>query len=412
MNIKRMFFLLAFAILSFVAFSQEISEETFVINIEVPVRVFKGNIFVDDLNINDFEVYEDGKPQKVEAVYLVKKTSIERSEEKKRFAPQTSRSFFLFFEITEFSPKMGDALEYFVHNVIYPGDNLMLITPMKTYRLRANALKVKSREEIVNNLKKLLRRDALAGNSEYRGILKELELLARTLSASIAGGEEGQTMRQADEFTTSEYEGLSLDEQLIVYEQLLYKLENLRRVDQKQLLNFAKVLKDEEGQKYVFIFYEREYIPQIEPRILDQYMSMYQSSPNAQYTLSGLFEFYRRDISFDVDLVKKSYADSSISIHFLFITKPIHHVYGIRMQEKSEDIYGAFREMARATGGFTESSARPDHLFKHALEASENYYLLYYSPLNYKKNGEFKEIKVGVKNKDYKVVHRLGYFAD
>lgn len=412
MNIKKIFFLLAFAILSFVAFSQEISEETFVINIEVPVRVFKGNIFVDDLNINDFEVYEDGKLQKVEAVYLVKKTSIERSEEKKRFAPQTSRNFFLFFEITKYSSKMGDALEYFVHNVLYPGDNFTFVSPVKTYRLRDKALEVKSREEIVNKLKKLLRKDAMSGNSEYRSMIKELELLARTLSASIAGEAGGGRIRLTDDFYSSEYEAVSFDEQLTIYEQLLYKLENLRRVDQKQLLNFAKVLKDKEGQKNVFIFYEREYIPQIEPKILDQYMSMYQDSPNIQQTLSGLFEFYRRDISFDVDLVKQFYADSSISIHFLFITKPAQHVYGLRMQEQSEDIYGAFREMARATGGFTESSTRPDHLFKHAVEASENYYLLYYSPLNYKKDGKFKEIKVRVKNKDYKAIHRIGYFAD
>lgn len=82
------------------------------------------------------------------------------------------------------------------------------------------------------------------------------------------------------------------------------------------------------------------------------------------------------------------------------------------MQERSDDIFSAFNEMARATGGFVESSARADYLFQRALEASENYYLLYYSPLNYETDGKFKEIKVRVKNKNYKVIYRLGYFAD
>lgn len=414
MNIKKIFLLSVFIILSFTAFSQQISEETLVINVEIPVRVFKGNMFVDDLTINDFEIYENGRLQKIEAVYLVKKTSIERSEEKKRFAPQTSRNFFLMFEINEYFPKVGDAVEYFINNVVFPGDYLMVVTPMKTYQLKGKALELKPREEIVNQLKGLLRKDALVGNSEYRSAVKELEGMARSLAALIVSGEDedARRMRLADKFTAPENEERTVDEQLTRYEQLLSKLENLRHVDQKKLLNFAKILKEREGQKYVFIFYQREYIPQLDPKILDQYATMYQDRPNIQQTLSSLFEFYRRDVPFDVDLVKQSYANSSISIHFLFITKPVERVYGIHMQDHSEDLFSAFKEMASATGGFVESSARPDYLFQRAIEASENYYLLYYSPQDYKKDGKFKEIKVRLKDKDYRVIHRLGYFAN
>ena len=66
-------------------FPQEIQEESFVVNIEVPVRVFRGDSFVQDLSIDDFEVLENGIPQKIEAVYLINKRNVERSEEKKRF---------------------------------------------------------------------------------------------------------------------------------------------------------------------------------------------------------------------------------------------------------------------------------------------------------------------------------------
>jgi hypothetical protein len=59
-----------------------------------------------------------------------------------------------------------------------------------------------------------------------------------------------------------------------------------------------------------------------------------------------------------------------------------------------------------------DSSARADILFKSAVEASENYYLLYYSPGSYKADGQFKEIKVKVKGKDYRIFHRAGYFAN
>ena len=47
-----------------------------------------------------------------------------------------------------------------------------------------------------------------------------------------------------------------------------------------------------------------------------------------------------------------------------------------------------------------------------AVEASENYYLLYYAPRRYAGDGKFKTIKVKVKGKGFRVVHRLGYFSN
>lgn len=82
------------------------------------------------------------------------------------------------------------------------------------------------------------------------------------------------------------------------------------------------------------------------------------------------------------------------------------------MEEHSEDIFVAFREMARATGGFSDSASNSAYLFHKAVKASDSYYLLYYSPQNIDRDGTFREIKVRVKNKNYRVLHRLGYFAD
>jgi hypothetical protein len=82
------------------------------------------------------------------------------------------------------------------------------------------------------------------------------------------------------------------------------------------------------------------------------------------------------------------------------------------MQEQSEDLYSAFSEMAQATGGLSTSSANPEFLFQKAGEASENYYLVYYTPQNYLADGKFKNIQVRVKGKSYRIAHRSGYFAD
>jgi hypothetical protein len=141
-------------------------------------------------------------------------------------------------------------------------------------------------------------------------------------------------------------------------------------------------------------------------------MQIYQDKPGVVQKLKSLSYAFKRDVSFNVTRVKQSFADSSISIHFLYLTTPAKHVPGLRMREQSEDIYSAFREIALSTGGFMESSANPIFLFNRAVEASENYYLLYYSPSNYLEDGKFNKITVRVKEKKYRIVHRSGYFAN
>jgi hypothetical protein len=252
----------------------------------------------------------------------------------------------------------------------------------------------------------------MVGNAEYRGCIQDLIGLSKSLSTAEVD-ELGTSSQQMDEFVSGAYDWMPLEKQLMKYQTVLDRLEKLRRVDQKKLLDFAEILRNRDGQKYVFLIYQREYIPQIEPNILNKFIAEYQDQPHILRGLYRMVETSHRNISFDVELVKKAFADSSISIHFLFLTPPIKHINGVYFQERSEDIYGAFREMAEATGGFIESSANAVASLKQAVDASENYYLLYYSPLKYEKDGKFKEISIQIKKgKDYKIIHRQGYYAN
>jgi len=410
---KKQFILFGILTLGLALLAQEITHETLVINIEIPVRVFKGSNFIDNLTIDDFDVYEDGKLQRLEAVYLIKKKNIERKEEKRKFSPDISRTFYLFFEIVGYTPRLRDALDYFVQNVLAPGDTLFIVTPIKTYEMHSEALELKSKAEIVEELNGLLRKDAMIGSMDYRSSINELTRLTRAFSASLVS-EDDESRRLIQDFP-SEYHGMdptTLLETLVTnYRKVLEKLESLKYIDQSKLLDFAESLKNKDGKTYVFLFYEREFIPKIEPTFLARIVSLFQSDQHIVQGLADIFQSYTRQITFDIDRIKQAYADASTSIHFMFFTKPAEHIPEIRFEEHSENIYAAFREISKATGGITESSASPDFLFKQVADASENYYLLYYTPSNYKKDGQFKNIKVKVKNADYRVIHRAGYFA-
>lgn len=383
---KKVIFLLAFLFLNFLLFSQEITHDVKVVNIEVPVRVFKGDKFVDNLTLEDFDIYEDGVLQKASAVYLIKKKSVERKEEKRKFSPETSRNFVILFMITNYLPRVGEAIDYFFENVILPGDSLTVMTPMKAYNLNSRALKLLTKEKVCEELKEKLRKDTLMGNWEYLSILEELR-------------------------------GTSI-ENYGYYRLLMKKLNELRQLDEGKLLDFADDLKKTQGQKQVFLFYQKEVLPRMDPSIYHMLMSIKQNDINFLMNLQELNDYSTRYLTFSVDKVKQAFSDSSISIHFLFITKApglgfmAQDSNLMRWREASEDVFSAFREMARATGGTTDSSANPDYLFKKAVKASENYYLVYYSPKNYASDGKFKSIQVKVKGKKYRVTHRAGYFAN
>lgn len=400
-------------ILSLAMFSsgqQTLVETALVVNIEVPVRVFDTHgHFVDNLTIGDFEVYEDGVRQKIDAVYLVKKDLIQRKEEKKKLKPVTSRTFFLIFEISDYTPRLGKAIDSFVDKVLLPQDQLIVVTPQKTYRLKEMSIEVKKREEVAEELKQLLRRDATAGASDYRSALRDLQELARTITNEL--------LREESEESSSE-EGSPIDvsrlEPLITqYASYLQKLEVLRKVDELKLLDFAHHLKMQEGQKYVFLFYQREFIPQIEEKVWLQVAGLYQSvgGIDLRQLTADIMDLYKRDVSVDVEKVKRAFADASVGVHFLYITEPPPSLPGVTFMERTSDIFAPFVEMARASGGFYESSYNPEFLFQKAISAAENYYLLYYTPKETIGEGEFRSIQVKVKRPGLRVIHRLGYFA-
>jgi hypothetical protein len=157
----------SFSMLSNLSFPQEEHVER-VVSIEVPVRVYKKGRFVRNLSIQDFMLLEDGKPQRIDAVYLINKETIER-EEKHEEAVKTrepeieSRNFVLVFEIRHHLPKLNEVLDYFFNKVMLPGDSLKVYTPVRAYSIKEEAFKVLPKQKIADQLKAKLRKDIVTG---------------------------------------------------------------------------------------------------------------------------------------------------------------------------------------------------------------------------------------------------------
>ena len=388
--------LLVFLIASNI-FSQIDQREVTVRNVIVPVRVYDKNNFVDNLTIEDFELYEDGVLQKIEALHLTDKTQLSRSEGAKGFIPQVSRNFYLLFQLIDYNPKLGDAFDYFFSEVMLPEDNLTIMTPVKNYTLPKGALKKYSRDEISKDMQNIVRKDVKIGSSNYRSVFRDLKRIVQSISGS------------GEDVIDSAY---SLEFLLPRYREALMNMEELRVVEEKLFLMFARQLKIIGGQKIVFFFYQREFRPEISGTVYDIIQSEFQDRPNIMAEVNDLFAFYRRDSRLNADRIKQAFADSSLDFYFLFMDRRPEGAPGIIMREQSEDVFSTFSEVTKATGGLIRTSQNPAMGFKDAATASESCYFLFYSPKNYKKDGKFKEIEVKVKNRNYSIKHRTGYIAD
>ena len=384
--IKRYAIVLATFLFAFAISAQEIQHDAIAINIEVPVRVFKGKIFIDNLTIEDFEIYEEGVLQNIEAVYFIRKTEIKRKEirreeiksEKEKeteFSPNPTRTFVLMFEIIEYMPKIGEVIDYFFESVIRPGDDLIIASPTKNYNLNSESLERVSKEVIANELKSKLRKEAWLGSSEYRSLVNHI--------------------RTSDQFAEL---GLGAINRKVIMD-ALRRLKDMTYFDTKKAEDFADYIKARDGQKHVFFFFQERLMPI--PSIISTFEKME----------------LLNDVSLDSEKLRQVFSDSLITCNFLYITNSVVDP-DLKRQRRTPDVESAmqsfrgFSEMAEVTGGFKDTSANAAASFKRAVDFSESYYLLYYSPRDYKADGEFKKIKVRVKGQNYRVVHRSGYIAD
>lgn len=400
---KKMIILLVFFLLALNLPSQIDQRQVTVRNVIIPVRVYEKNNFVKDLKIEDFELYEDGVLQNIEALHLTDRTKLSRAEGAQGFIPQVSRNYYLLFQLIEYNPKLKDAIDYFFSDVILPEDSLTIMTPLQTYTLPPDALKKFSKEQISKEMQNIIRKDVQVGSSNYRSALRDLKRLVQSISGSGRGIDEVEES-SADSAASMEF-------LLPRYRETLMNMERLRVVEEGWFLNLAQQLKAVGGQKNVFFFYQREFRPEISGTAYNRIQSEYQDKPNILAEINDLFAFYRRDTTLNATRIIQAFADSSLDFYFLYMDRRPDSAPGITMTEQSEDVFNAFSDVTEATGGLVRTSQNPALGFKDAVTASDLCYFLFYSPKDYVKDGKFKKIEVRLKNKDYSIKYRQGYFA-
>jgi hypothetical protein len=373
---------------------------------QVRVHVSADGRFLDDLKLADFSLLEAGRPQSLSALSLVRGGQVLRQEGTAAPASRVERTYTLLFQAVDWDPKLEDAIDHLFASVLKPGDAVTLVTPFKPYHLQKDALTAKSKAELSKSMQEVLRKDIVRGGGEYRQIINELKRLTNGIGGSTTTFDE-----DLESDISTESGSMGLEMQIDRYRQDLMKLEGMRLVDEAKLLAFAGSLRAVAGQKTVFLFYQREYRPEINSATMNTLMSLYQDNPDILGNLMDLFQFYKREQKFDATRAQRAFADAGIDFHVIFMEKKNQRVFGATMREQSEDTFPVFVEIARATGGTSDSASNPAAGFKRAADTSGDYYILSYIPENAARDGAFRTVEVKVGREAAKVANPLGYYA-
>jgi len=144
LNLALMLF---FALLPADAQQDAVKEQVEVVNVEVPVRVFRDGIPVGDLGKDDFFLSEGKQRQTINGFYVrKKKMNVQSLELQPGAAPLKPRYFVLVFRILDYNREMKKGVQYIFDHLLRDGDKLLLLVNDRTLLLNRDVWQVKRRE--------------------------------------------------------------------------------------------------------------------------------------------------------------------------------------------------------------------------------------------------------------------------
>ena len=398
---KRVFFLFLFISFCFIAFTKiekKIREDVIVVNIEIPVRVMFHGKPVDNLKKSDFRLFENGKEQKINGFYMVrKKIKGQRfdlsSDISKVYKP---RYFVLAFRIYSVTKSLTDSLKYFIKKILRPDDRLLVFINDKTLFFKS----VKHKSVLIGIILKYMKPESLKAKFRFEKAYQKIRsdlMRARNLS-NIGGGdsrgERPMSLMQLKRFVEN-------------YSQLLK--EYRRRFltpDIGAYYNFARYLEKIDIEKWVITFYQFEKFPtiKISGRLRREIGSAVDSIDRM---VEMVDEFPSKEIA-------KIFYKVNATFHTLFFsTYEDINSRDMELKTISTDLENSFREITKRTGGELVISNELDISLKKIVEKEDVFYMLTYSPDGSGKPGK---IKVKTDNPNYKVFYddniRADYIAD
>jgi hypothetical protein len=266
--------------------------------------------------------------------------------------------YIVILQLTDYNSKVADTVEYIFKDMIQPQDQLVLITPVKPYTFSQKTRQSQTPEQLIKLTQNVLKRDIVTGTANYHQILNRMTQLVLDIGSGVGdtssgGGGMGGTLTNVN----------TIKNQLVTYRQLREEMKGLRKLDEKLFIKFCEIFK--KGIIYVVYQQELQVIPNRDV------MEALRNNMDVRFDAMEVFLQENTGEFLDVTKLSQMLSDAAITLHFFYIKSKETKRQGTEMKEFSNDVYNAFSNLAKTTGGIVETTSKPEAAFKKANETAK-----------------------------------------
>lgn len=367
-----------------------LKEKVEVVNVEVPVRVFRDGVPVGGLSKDDFRLSEDKEPQTINGFYVrKKKMNVQNTELQPASPAPKPRYFVLVFRILDYNQQMKNGVQYIFDHLLRENDKLLVLVNDRTLLLNQDIWQVK-RQEILDQL---LAEEALKAR-------QKLEQFFMLVQKDLDQTKLRMLMERDQNFYPPR-----IIEFLEQYLQTWKEFKNKYLIpDLDKFYNFARHLEKVKEEKWVLTFYQIEMFPKM--KISGPIRRQIDALVDDMTASGGSAEQFAKVISRSLDAIDRTmnaageFPAEQIGKMLIRVDTTYHcFISGVVREGLSEDLEykkvasdleNSLREITKSSGGEVIFSGNIGSAL-HAIEEKEDvYYVLTYEPKNRERTGKVR----------------------
>lgn len=395
------FFILAALPAAFHQKQEQLQEKVTVTAAEIPVRVLQDGQPVKGLTKDDFELFENGIPQRINAF-----ETVSRKVSAPQALSQQDRLFILIFNIFDYNDEVGEAIDYFFENFFRPNCRIIIVVEDRLL----NIPRGQGVTDLILSLKETLKKyKQLSTLDTYRAFDRLNAEAERILGVLRIQAQVGADVYRAIINFYESYHNIwiAYRKQFLAPDLALYQ----------SIVERAKHLG---GEKWAICFQQREMFPMLKHQSsLERTISEWvdgavnpQDQINARFIRAKQMDMQRDfniSSAFPADDLRRLFMEANITFHLVLLRSLRTLGYqDFELREVAQDYEACFKDISRSTGGLTVFSNKAAEALADAALKEDYFYLLVYSPEDNEDQKE-RDIEVRVKREEVEVVYLDSY---